>query len=76
MVAIAHIVVAIGSGHVIHASTTEVSESLGGSSRGGQLSPGGRSAEMISDRAWTPIARFSSRASARTWARNDSLHGP
>ena len=50
MVALACIVVAIGARHMEHAGTTEGGEAVGGSSCGSQLSPGGRSAEMISDR--------------------------
>jgi hypothetical protein len=34
---------------VRHADTTESGETVGGSSCGGELSTGGRSAEMISD---------------------------
>jgi hypothetical protein len=33
-----------------HTGTTERGETMGGSSCGNQLSPGGRSTEMISDR--------------------------
>ena len=40
---------AIGARHVEHAGTTEGGETVGGSSCGSQLSPGGGSAEMISD---------------------------
>jgi hypothetical protein len=50
MVAIACIVVAIGARHMEHAGTTESSKSVGGSSGSNQLSTGGRSTEMISDR--------------------------
>ena len=49
IVAVACIVVAIGARHMEHAGTTEGGETVGGSSCGSQLSPGGRSAEMISD---------------------------
>jgi hypothetical protein len=48
MVAIACIVVA-GARHVEHAGTTEGGETVGSASCSSQLSPGGRSTEMISD---------------------------
>jgi hypothetical protein len=39
----------IGTRHMKRAGTTEGGETVGGTSCGGQLSPGGRSAQMISD---------------------------
>ena len=50
MVAVACISVRIGTGHVEHAGTTESGKTVGCSSCGNKLSPGRRSAEMISDR--------------------------
>jgi hypothetical protein len=50
VVAIACIVVTIGARHMEHTGMTESSKTVGGSSCGSQLSPGGRSIEMISDR--------------------------
>ena len=58
IVAVACIVICIGARHMQHAGTTEGGETVGGSSGGGELSPGGRSTEMISDGCRTPIARF------------------
>jgi hypothetical protein len=49
IVAIACIRLRIGSRHMKHASTVKGGETVGGSSRCGELSPGGGSAEMISD---------------------------
>ena len=49
MLAVACIGVLIGSRHVVHAGLTEGGETVGRSSCGNQLSPGGHSAEMISD---------------------------
>ena len=49
IVAITCIGVRIGARHMEHAGTTEGGETVGGSSCSSQLSPGGRSAEMISD---------------------------
>ena len=49
IVAVACIGVRIGARHVKHAGTTEGGETVGGSSCGSELSPGGGSAEMISD---------------------------
>jgi hypothetical protein len=53
--------------HVKDAGTTEGGETVGGSSCGGELSACRRPSEMISDRRRTPIARFSSSPSVRTW---------
>jgi hypothetical protein len=50
IVAIACIVVRIGTRHVKHASTVEGGEAVSGSSGSSELGPGGTSAEMISDR--------------------------
>jgi hypothetical protein len=50
MVAIARIAVAIGARHVKHTGATASSETMGRSSCCSQLSPGGRSTEMNSDR--------------------------
>jgi hypothetical protein len=50
MVGIARIVIAVGARHMEHAATTEGGETVGGSSGSSQLSSGGRSTEMISDR--------------------------
>jgi hypothetical protein len=50
MVAVACIGVLIGSRQVEHTGPTEGGETVGRSSCGSQLSPGGRSTEMISDR--------------------------
>jgi hypothetical protein len=47
--AVACIGVAIGTRHMKRASTTEGDQTVGGTSCGGELSPGGRSAQMISD---------------------------
>jgi hypothetical protein len=41
--------VRIGARHMEHAGMTEGGETMGGSSCGSQLSPGGCSTEMISD---------------------------
>ena len=49
IVAIACIGVRIGARHVKHTGTTEGGETVGGSSCGSELSPGGGSTEMISD---------------------------
>ena len=49
MVAIACIGVRLRTRHMKHAGTTEGGETVGGSSCGSQLSPGGGSTEMISD---------------------------
>ena len=49
IVAVACIVVSIGARHMEHAGSTESGETAGCSSGGGELSPGGGSAEMISD---------------------------
>jgi hypothetical protein len=49
MVAIACVVVAIGARHMEHAGTTKGGKTVGRSSGSSQLSPGGRSIEMISD---------------------------
>ena len=46
---IACIVAAISARHMEHAGTTEGGETVGSSACGSQLSPGGHSAEMISD---------------------------
>jgi hypothetical protein len=56
----------IGARHMEHAGTTEGGETVGRSLCGSQLSPGGRSTEMIGDRRPDTNRRFSSRASART----------
>ena len=50
IVAVACIVFGIGARHMEHAGPTEGGETVGCSSCGSQLSPGGRSAEMISNR--------------------------
>ena len=47
--AVARIGVRIRTRHVEHAGTTERGKSVGGSSCGGELSPGGGSTEVISD---------------------------
>jgi hypothetical protein len=41
--------IGIGTRHVQHMGTTETSETMGGSSCGVELSPGGGSSEVISD---------------------------
>ena len=46
---VARIVVAFGARHVQHLGTTDVGETVGGSSCGVELSPSRRSSEMISD---------------------------
>ena len=66
MVAVTCIGVRIRTRHVEHAGPTEGGETVGRSSGGSQLSPGGRSAEMISDGRSDANARFLSSASART----------
>jgi hypothetical protein len=48
--AIAFIGVLIGARYMEHAGPTEGGQAVGGSSCGGELSPGGGTAEMISDR--------------------------
>ena len=48
IVAITYIGVRLGARHMEHAGTTESSKAVGGPSGSSQLSPGGRSAEMIS----------------------------
>jgi hypothetical protein len=50
MVAIACIPVRIGDRHMKHASTTQRGKTVGGASCGGELSPRGRSSEMIKRR--------------------------
>jgi hypothetical protein len=64
--AIAGIGVRVGARHVNHAGTTQGTKTVGGSPGSRQLSTSGRSSEMISDGARTPMARFSSSASVRT----------
>ena len=49
IVAVGFIGVSIGAGYMEHRAEAQHGQAVGGSSCGGQLSPGGRSTEMISD---------------------------
>ena len=64
--AIARFGVSIGAWHMKQAGAAGCSETVGGSSRGSQLSPGGRSAKMISDGCPDANGKVLVEGSART----------